>query len=216
MEATQQANHSGEDEMNDDYVQEARRDIQQWESHGPGFLAQVGDFILLPAQQAAELLMPDGVQEAVGKAIQEFLSGLGSTTKLIIDDNAVRENVKSFLHKYDHGLRAADEAAKQYWSWHIAYAAAEGAATGAAGLVGLAADIPALFTIALRLIKQVGICYGYDVTRDEEHEYVMYVLRTGSTGDIKAKMEFLVGLKQIERWIQARSATADRNTSAGV
>jgi hypothetical protein len=185
--------------MDDHYIGEVKAEIERWESQGPGFLAQVGDFILLPAQKAAELLIPEGAQEAVGKAIQEFISGLGSATKVIIDEDEVHRKVKNFLHKYDHGLRASDEAAKQYWSWHIAYAAAEGAATGAAGLVGLAADIPALFTISLRLIMQVGICYGYDVTRDEEHEYVIHVLRTGSTGDIKAKMEFLVGLKQIEQ-----------------
>jgi len=35
--------------------------------------------------------------------------------------------------------------------------------------------------------------------KEEEQEYVMHVIRTGPTRDIKAKMEFLVGLKQIEQ-----------------
>ena len=81
----------------------------------------------------------------------------------------------------------------------MSYAAAEGGATGAVGIFGLPADIPALFMISFRQIQQIGTCYGYDTTSEEEQEYVLQILRTGSTGDIKAKVQFLVGLKQIEQ-----------------
>jgi len=54
-------------------------------------------------------------------------------------------------------LRAADEEAREVWNWHIGYAAAEGAATGGFGLAGIAADIPALFAILIREVKQIGV-----------------------------------------------------------
>lgn len=184
------------------YAKTARDEIRKWEEEGPGYLAQVGDFILWPAQKAAEVLIPDGVHEAVGKAIQGFLSGLGGVSNFTLDRDSIISKVeKRRGNKTDFAsrLKAADEQAKECWNWNIGYGAAEGASTGALGLFGLAADIPALFTICLREIQEVAQCYGYDTTTPEEKEYMLQVLRTGSTGDIKAKMEFLIMLKQIEQ-----------------
>jgi len=93
---------------------------------------------------------------------------------------------------------------------------AEGGVTGSAGLPGLAADVPALMTLSLRLIQQVGTCYGFDVNTDDEHDYVLQVLRAGSTADIKAKLEFLIGLKQLEQallkvtWKEMEQALAQK------
>ena len=55
--------------MSDDYLSKAKQDIDQWEHEGPSWLAQVGDFILWPAAKAADLLSPNGVQDAVGKGL---------------------------------------------------------------------------------------------------------------------------------------------------
>ena len=56
-----------------------------------------------------------------------------------------------------------------------------------------------LFTISLRAIQEIGICYGYDVNRPEERDYVLHILQTGASSDIKAKMQFVVVLKQMEQ-----------------
>jgi hypothetical protein len=48
---------------------------------------------------------------------------------------------------------------------------------------------------------------------------VLHILRSGSTGDIKAKLEFLIGLKQIEQillrvaWKRMNAALASREIS---
>ena len=205
--------------MDDKYIEQAKVEIERWESQGPGFLAQVGDSILWPAQKTAEMLIPEGIQEAVGKASEVFLTGLGSAAQLIIDKGEISKKVKTLLTQNGDELKAADEAAKHYWNWHVGYAAAEGGATGALGLFGIAPDIPLLFTIALRLIQQVGLCYSYDIADEAEQEYVMHILRTGSTADITAKMEFLVGLKQIEQillkvtWKKMNEALARKEIS---
>ena len=186
----------------DEYLKDAKKEIQKWEQEGPGFLAQVGDFILWPAQKAADMLIPDGVHEAVGKSIHGLLSGLSGASDFTVDRDSIISGVKKRRGKktdFASRLKAADEQAKECWNWNIGYGAAEGAGTGALGIIGLAADIPALFTICLREIQEIALCYGYDVTTPEEKEYMLQVLRTGSTGDIKAKMEFLIMLKQIEQ-----------------
>lgn len=185
--------------IDDGYRNNAKNEIKRWESEGPGFVAHIGDAILWPAQKAAEVLIPEAVQESVAKAIESFLNNLDAAARAIIDEEEVRARVRTGRESCQDDLKAADEAAKHYWNWHVGYGAASGGAAGAIGLVGLIPDIPALFTVALRLIQQIGLCYGYQVDSDTEREYVLHILRTGSTGDLKAKLEFLIGLKQIEQ-----------------
>jgi len=185
-------------DMQDEYILTAKEEIKKWESEGPGFLAKAGNMALWPAQKAAEALIPEGVQKAINRAVLKFLTGLGSATRLIINESEGRAKAKSLQAVYGYGLRASDEAAKHYRKYHVAYAAAEGAATGATGIFGLVTDIPSLFTISLRAIQQVGICYGYDMKKETEREYMMHILRTGSTSDVRAKLQFMIGLKQVE------------------
>lgn len=194
-------NHD-EDSAGKGYLKNAENEIRKWEQEGPGYLAQVGDFLLWPAQKAAEVLIPDGVHEAVGKAIQGFLLGLGGVSNFTVNRDSIISGVdkrRGQKTDFTSRLKASDEQANACWNWNVGYGAAEGAGAGALGLLGLAADIPALFTICLREIQEIALCYGYDVTTPEEKEYMLQVLRTGSTGDIKAKMEFLIMLKQIEQ-----------------
>ena len=57
--------------------------IAQTEGH------QVGDFILWPATKAAEMLIPEGVQDAVGRAIEGFLLGISKLSDLTVDQAEV-------------------------------------------------------------------------------------------------------------------------------
>ena len=183
------------------YSDNAKQEIKKWEQEGPGWIAQVGDWILWPAQKTAELLIPAGVEEAVGKAIEGFLLGLSNASLFTVSETGIRAEVQTRLgtdSEMWHKLKAADEQAQYCWNWNVGYATTEGGLTGTLGIFGLAADIPLLFTIALRLIQEIGICYGYDVNKPEEKDYIMHILRTASAGDIKAKLEFLIMLKQLE------------------
>ena len=51
-------------------------EINSWEKEGPGFLTNISDIILWPAQKAAELLIPVAITETVSKAIESCLNGL--------------------------------------------------------------------------------------------------------------------------------------------
>ncbi|MCY2963793.1 MAG: EcsC family protein [Planctomycetota bacterium] len=202
------------------YIEQAENEIKKWESEGPGYISQVGDMILWPAQKAADFLIPESVQEAVSGSIELFLAGLDRTANALINVDDIRTRAAGEPDGHDSELARADSAARHYWNWNLGIAATEGGATGALGLVGLVADIPALMTIAFRIIQQIGTCYGYDVTTEAERAYVLHILRTGSTGDLKAKMEFLIGLKQIEQillkvtWRRMGEAWAQKELSA--
>jgi len=80
------------------------------------------------------------------------------------------------------------------------------------GLAGLAADMPSLITVSLRVIRQIGICHGYGMQADEEQEYVMHVLRIGSTANRQAKMGSLLVLKPVEQILLKVSWKAPRTT----
>ena len=131
--------------------------------------------------------------------------GISNLADLTVDQIEVGKRVESESAIFgDHrdmwqDLEAADKAAQHYWNWNLSYAAAEGGATGALGIFGLAADVPALFTIVIRLIQQISVCYGYDPTKPEERDYILHILRTASAGDVKGKIEALILLKELEQ-----------------
>jgi len=189
-----------------DYIENAKSEIQAWETEKPGFLNQTADFILWPAEKAAEALIPNGVQEAVGSAIEGCLSALASQTIKTFDREAIQRAVSAKASKLGEAesplfsqLQAADERARESWIFHVGGAAAEGGVTGALGLPGLAADIPALFSILLREIQEIGTCYGYDITAEHEQEYLLQILRAGFASNVKTKMAFIMSLKEFEQ-----------------
>ena len=189
-----------------DYIENASAEIKKWENEKPGFLNQVADFILWPAEKAADALIPASIMDTVGKAIQGCLSGLASQTTRTFDAETIRTSVKARGRELGGEapslsdlLRSADERARESWNWHIGCAVTEGGATGAAGFVGLAVDIPALFTILIREIQEIAVSYGYDPDDQAEREYLLHVLRTGSATNIKEKIGFVVSLKEFEQ-----------------
>jgi hypothetical protein len=95
-------------------------------------------------------------------------------------------------------LRACDTLARKFWRSHCGYAAAQGAATGLAGLAGFIADLPLTLSIAIREIRTIGICYGYSTTNVEETDYVLHVLRAGSSSEPRVRAESLFILKELE------------------
>ena len=140
--------------MNDDYLSKAKQEIALWEQQGPSWLAQVGDFILWPATKLAEMLIPNGVYDAVGKAVEAFLLGISNVSDRTVNHDDIRERVAAARATFgepqemSHDLAAADQSAQHYWNWNLGYAGIEGGGFGALGLLGLAADIPALFTVS--------------------------------------------------------------------
>jgi hypothetical protein len=99
---------------------------------------------------------------------------------------------------------------------HCGYAAAQGAAT-APGLAGFIADLPLTLSIAIREIRTIGICYGYPTTSIEETDYVLHVLRAGSSSEPRVRAESLSILKELESsWRKREPGRADQAESCRV
>jgi len=181
-----------------DYIKIVKNEILKWEGEGPGFLSQVGSWVLWPIEKTAETVVPQGIQDGIGQAVESALNGLSIAANYTIDQNKIKARVSADFSHINDEIKARDEAAKHYWNYHLSYASLEGGTLGAGGLTTLVLDIPALFSLSLRLIQEIAVCYGYDIDTEEEKEYIMQILRVGSTCDVKAKMEFIICMKQIE------------------
>ncbi|HYE19886.1 MAG TPA: EcsC family protein [Tepidisphaeraceae bacterium] len=185
-----------------DYWEKARAEVEAWEQgmeRGGGIFSKMANAVMGPVGRVVETVVPDRVQEAAGRAVAGVLGKLNDAAGWTVKGESIDKKVAAARAELFDELKAADEVARSCWKRGVALGGAEGAATGAAGLPGLVADIPALLTIALRVVQQVGQCYGYDTTIGAEREYVLHVLRTGSTVDSKLKMSFLMIMKELEQ-----------------
>ncbi len=213
----------------DDYAESARNEITLWEDEKPGMLKKIGTAVLMPAEKAAEKLIPAKIQETVSKAIEACLVFLAKQGPRTFDSEVISKSARDRAQAlagdrpphFADRLQAADERAQHYLSWHVGYAATEGAGTGMLGFAGLAADIPALFGILTRQIQEIGCCYGYDPNSVEEREYLLHILRAGTASNVKLKMEFVVAMKQFEQvlltvaWKQMAKELANKQLTKG-
>lgn len=81
--------------------------------------------------------------------------------------------IKAWKNK---NIELSGKVANRIHNWAIGIAAAEGGVTGTAGIIGLAADIPAIITFALRTIHKVGLCYGYECHSEMDKNFVLAIL----------------------------------------
>ncbi len=115
-------------------------------------------------------------------------------------------------------LERLDPLARAHFTENQLLAAVEGAGTGVGGLLLLAADVPALLTLALRTVQQIGAVYGFDM-RDPVHTpLVLRVLgNAAGAGDV-ARLELSkrlpreiaksIARKKLAQWMPLAGAVA--------
>jgi uncharacterized protein (DUF697 family) len=111
-------------------------------------------------------LIPEKIHEGITVVIKQMVRGVlyGSTyiTRKPLTDTPLAER---------------ETAVRTRIRYYRNTAAAEGAATGAAGfLVGLA-DFPLLLAIKLKLLFDLAALYGYDVKDYKERLYILYIFQ---------------------------------------
>ena len=97
-----------------------------------------------------------------------------------------------------HDLEKSDELANEVHNWAIGLASIEGGATGAAGVFGIAFDIPSIIVIALRTIHKTGVCYGFEVRTKSDKNFVLAILAASGANDMAEKVTALGTLRAIE------------------
>ena len=189
-----------------DYIKKVKEEIHEWENKEPGYITNILNSILNPAIEMAEPLIPEAVKKAVSKSVEGILrsslfgAGFLFADKAVIDKVAEKNKELNSLKKIFNSddLESMDAAADYYWTQNVVAAAVEGGANGAMPLIGLAANIPALLTIAFRCIQQIALCYGFDTSKDDEKMFMLGILNIASSSDIAGKQAAIVFMRQIQ------------------
>lgn len=102
-------------------------------------------------------------------------------------------------------MELCDNLADEVHNWAIGIASAEGGVVGALGIAGMAADFPAIITLALRTIHKIGICYGYEAKTELDNQFVLGILSASGANSVKEKEMALLTLKNIETMLIKQS-----------
>lgn len=193
--------------------------IKLWKEEEPSVVSNTVGKLLSPVSWLVNKIVPVA-------AIQGILDFSSATADWLTDtDDVVRDaGVSSVADLRTFNLEKSDDLANEVHNWAIGIASAEGAATGAAGVFGIAVDIPAVLVLALRTIHKVGICYGFEVKTKEDKDFVLAILSASSANEMSEKVAAIGTLRMIQNTVAkttwkkiAEKATADKfSKEAGI
>ncbi|MEK6217370.1 MAG: EcsC family protein [Boseongicola sp.] len=86
-------------------------------------------------------------------------------------------------------MDACEEATTEVRRWALGYAVTGGGAAGAFGALGLALDVPATMTLALRTVRLIGLCYGFGADTEAERVYILDILQLAGANSTEEKAE---------------------------
>ena len=86
-------------------------------------------------------------------------------------------------------IEASEDAVADVRRWALGYAVTGGGAAGAFGALGLALDVPATMTLALRTVRLVGLCYGFGADTEAERVYILDILQLAGANSVNEKTE---------------------------
>ena len=193
--------------------------IRLWKEEEPSVVSNTVGKLLSPVSWLVNKIVPVA-------AIQGILDFSSATADWLTDtDDVIRDaGVSSVADLKTFNLEKSDDLANEVHNWAIGIASAEGAATGAVGVFGIAVDIPAVLVLALRTIHKIGICYGFEVKTKEDKDFVLSILSASSANEMSEKVAALGTLRMIQNTVAkttwkkiAEKAAADKfSKEAGI
>lgn len=176
------------------YEKTAQREIDVWLRGDASPLMQAFDIATRPLDWLVERTVPEGAVEQASNAVGRFLSTLNDASEWTYDyKDLLREAEKHGIEAghvealRDAALDQLDPLARRRFTENALLAAVEGGGTGMGGAVFIAADVPLLFTINLRLIQQVAGAYGFPMRRPEYRALVLAILNAAASASKDAK-----------------------------
>ncbi|TGE24856.1 EcsC family protein [Hymenobacter aquaticus] len=147
------------------YEEQAREELRQWQQkmqRPPSYLNRFARRVQIRLNN----LLPEKVHRVLTAAIRQMVQGvlLGS-------------RYTSRRPLQDATLEARENAVRQHVKLYRTTAAAEGAVTGAGGLLLGLADFPLLLSLKLKLLFEVAALYGFDAHDYTERLYLLHVFQ---------------------------------------
>jgi hypothetical protein len=186
------------------YEREALAEIERYfRSPEEGLLGRVSRSLFKPVEVVSERLVPDKILEVAGNGVELALRGIASVTDQTLSVDGVIEQARAHAEIDDLAdlrgldLEVCDKVAEAIRGQHGLVALLEGAGCGLGGAALLAADIPLLFGVTMRVVRQLGASYGVDPHAVGEGviAFKVFELACGGTRDRYAQLLEIEALK---------------------
>ncbi|MCM3204366.1 EcsC family protein [Paenibacillus illinoisensis] len=156
-------------------------------------LNEVGQYV----QNGGKFLVQ---KKKVAKLLQEEAERSGHSMKdhtYRLEEDAEAEGTAQ-IHSVEHlPLEVLDRVADIITESRTKFAAAQGAATGIGGIVTIAADIPMVMGLSLKVLQEMALCYGYDPDDPQERIFIVKCLQF-SSADIVGKKAIIDELAEYD------------------
>ncbi len=176
------------------YEKGVQREIEDWQRAEGSLVMQAVNWSMQPVDWVVRQIVSPDLEEQADEVVTQFLSILNDASEWTYDPNDVLSsarriglNVDAVADLRDESMEKLDELAKSHVTQNSVLAAIEGGGAGLGGLVLIAADIPLLFTINLRLIQQISASYGFSVGGPAYRPLVLSVFNVAATGGRESK-----------------------------
>ncbi len=194
------------------YESRAIKEIREWKAPHSSWFGKAMSAINWPLSKAADLILGDhSAGQAIKNALQGVVSVCNDAAQWSVRPDAVFEEFRKAGHSIEKStdiasldLEDIDKVIGFLAAKYKAAASVEGGATGAAGLPGIAIDIPALVTLNLRAIGEYATYYGFDVDSQRERLWVMNILGYASSPNDSAKQVAMAQLVRIAQDVARR------------
>lgn len=205
------------------YDLDSWRTIQTWQNPKESFWQQITKVIDKPLETLSDVAFDNQVGRAVQDGIQGVITILNDAASWTVRDKAILAEFRGNGYEVEClpdlrqlPLESVDKVVGYLGAKYRSWGAAEGAAMGALGLPGLAADIPLTIALNLRCICEFATYYGFDIQTEHERAYAVHVLAMSSASSAAAKEATLAQLNRIAVAVAKKKAWADLEKILGV
>jgi len=175
------------------YEREQVAAIARWQAETPGVLSRAFGIAVEPLAWIIRKVVPTAAVRGALDSSNAFALWLTDTKDVVRDGG-----VAAISDLRTKEIKLSDSLANEVHNWAIGMAVAEGAGTGAFGILGAPVDIPAIITIALRTIHKVGACYGFECSSELDRKFALSVLAASGANTVEEKASALAALRLIE------------------
>ena len=180
------------------YERDIQRELETWQQGDESLVRRLLDMAMTPVDWVAEQAITPEALDQFDATVQKFFAGIGEASNWTVSQSRILSDARAFGINADD-LRAlrrcdmekADALARSMFKQNVVLAAVEGGGAGLGGVFMLAADLPLLLTINLRLIQQVTCAYGFDVSTEEFQPLVLAIFNAAASGTPAARHQAL-------------------------
>lgn len=184
--------------------------IKRWRRQNASLVSRVVGKTMGPIGWMFRKIIPAGAIEGA------LHGGMWLAEQWADKDGVLRDlHAESFEELAGYDLERLDRAADNVHNWAIAYGGGVGLANGTAGFIAIPLGVPALMNVAMRTIRKIGLCYGYDGLTEEEKLFIFNVMILAGAGGPAEKTAALLALRELQVLIAKETFKAMAAKAAG-